>query len=67
MMDYFSGKLIHGMKFYTPNVKFTKLRNSLFPDLNHKSLRIRLVKGHVADHEPVAFHCINPTTKQSFY
>ena len=67
MLDYFSGDLVHGMNFYCPDVKFAKLRNTLFPDLNHKPSRHMLINHDVADLEPVAFHCVNPTKKQSFY
>ena len=67
ILDYFSKSLISGINAFNPEVKFKRRVNKLFPDkadYNHKTV----LKGtEVSDLEPIAFHCLTPNPRQSFY
>ena len=67
ILDYFSCSLISGINAFNPEVKFKKKVSKLFPDkvdYNHKVV----LKGNSVSHlEPIAFHCLTPNPRQSFY
>jgi len=67
IFDYFSCSLISGINAFNSEVKFKKKVNKLFPDkvdYNHKIV----LKGElVSNLEPIAFHCLTPNPRQSFY
>jgi hypothetical protein len=67
ILDYFSNSLISGINSFSPKVKFKSRASRLMPDkvdYNHGIV----LKGHETKHlEPVAFHCLHPNQKQSFY
>lgn len=65
--DYFSNSLISGLNCFSPEVLFKKKVSRLTPDkvdYNHKIV----LKGFSTEHlEPIAFHCLTPNIKQSFF
>ena len=67
ILDYFSNSLISGLNSFSPKVKFKKRVSRLTPDKVDFNHGITLKGDHTKHLEPIAFHCINPNFKQSFY
>ena len=67
IFDYFSSSLISGINAFNPEVKFKKKVNKLFPDKVDYNHKIVLKGESVSYLEPIAFHCLTPNSRQSFY
>lgn len=67
IFDYFSSSLISGMNAFSPEVKFKKKVDNLFPDKVDYNHKIVLKGESVSYLEPIAFHCLTPNSRQSFY
>jgi len=67
IFDYFLCSLISGINALNLEVKFKKKVNKLFPDKVDYNHKIVLKGQSVSYLEPIAFHCLEPNPRQSFY
>jgi GT2 family glycosyltransferase len=67
MLDYYSNSLISGVNAFSNKVKFVSPRYKLYPDHSDVGHEIVLKGEAVRVLEPIAWHCKNPSNRQSFF
>jgi hypothetical protein len=67
MLDYYSNSLISGINAFSNKVKFVNPRYKLYPDHSDVGHKIVLKGESVHFLEPIAWHCKNPSNRQSFF